>query len=155
MARCLQACVLLANLAMASAQFSSIVCAYSFVDKCSLPPCLLKFDLVAHMHCNLAPWHYGSMALWHYRQYGTLWHTRALYGTLWGTLWHELICVHLGHPAAGQTSRPATASERIHIYLNIKIAKQKIMPVIMNPFCFVVLQSVGFHYNRWCIYIYI
>ena len=28
------ACVLLANLAMASAQFSSIVCAYSFVDKC-------------------------------------------------------------------------------------------------------------------------
>ena len=36
----------------------------------------------------------------------------------------------------------------IHIYLNINITKQKFIPVIVNPFCFVVLQSVGFHYNR-------
>ena len=36
----------------------------------------------------------------------------------------------------------------IHIYLNIKITNQKFIPVIVNPFCFVVLQSVGFHYNR-------
>ena len=35
-----------------------------------------------------------------------------------------------------------------NIYLNIKITNQKFIPVIVNPFCFVVLQSVGFHYNR-------
>ncbi len=37
--------------------------------------------------------------------------------------------------------------------LHIKITKEKITPVIMHPFCFVVLQSVGFHYNIWCVYI--
>ena len=37
--------------------------------------------------------------------------------------------------------------------LHMKITKDKITPVIMHPFCFVVLQSVGFHYNIWCVYI--